>query len=110
MNEKKTSKDSDSVPSLRDQMIETLTAKEAKAMKREITVMTRLSKDLVTILDNLVRLGIFKSRSEAAAAIIERALLSQRELFSQLEDQIEKLEKIRGTAMDIVSQALSEEP
>ena len=95
--------------SLRDEMRRKLTAGVEKTGARDVSVMTRLSQDLVDILDNLVKLGIFKSRSDAVAAIIEKALLTQRESFELLEAQVKKLEEIQGDAMDIALRALEGE-
>ncbi|MFW9890401.1 MAG: ribbon-helix-helix domain-containing protein [Candidatus Thorarchaeota archaeon] len=95
--------------SLRDEMRRKLTAGVEKTGARNISVMTRLSQDLVGILDNLVKLGIFKSRSDAVAAIIEKALLTQKESFELLEAQVKKLEGIQGDAMDIALRALEGE-
>lgn len=44
---------------------------------RDVSVMTRMSTDIVEILDALVELEIFKSRSEAAAAFAERTIYSR---------------------------------
>ena len=95
--------------SLRDQMRKRLTSGVERVGARNVSVMTRLSQELVDILDNLVRLGIFKSRSDAVAAIIERALLTQRDEFEKLNEQLEKLDKIQGDAMDIALKALDGE-
>ena len=92
--------------SLRDEMRKRLTAGVERTGARNVSVMTRVSQELVDILDNLVRLGIFKSRSDAVAAIIERALLTQRDEFEKLNEQLEKLDKIQGDAMDIALKAL----
>jgi Arc/MetJ-type ribon-helix-helix transcriptional regulator len=91
---------------LRDEMRKKLTAGAERTGTRDVSVMTRLSQDLVDILDDLVKLGLFKSRSDAVAVIVERALLSQRESFEKLKSQVEKLEKIQGDAMDIALKAL----
>ena len=69
--------------------------------KREVPVMTRLDGKLVQLLDILVKLDIFKSRSEAVAAIVEKTLLSQIDKFELLKEQIAKLEEIQDTAKDI---------
>jgi Arc/MetJ-type ribon-helix-helix transcriptional regulator len=86
-----------------------LTAGADKRGTRDVSVMTRLSQDLVDILDNLVKLGIFKSRSDAVAAIIEKTLLTQKESFELLEAQVKRLEEIQGDAMDIALKALEGE-
>ena len=95
--------------SLRDEMRSKLTAGVDKRGTRDVSVMTRLSQDLVDILDNLVKLGIFKSRSDAVAAIIEKTLLTQKESFELLEAQVKRLEEIQGDAMDIALKALEGE-
>ena len=95
--------------SLREEMRKRLTAGVERTGTRNVSVMTRLSDELVEILDNLVKLGIFKSRSDAVAAIIERALLTQRDEFEKLNEQLEKLDKIQGDAMDIALKALDGE-
>ena len=92
--------------SLREEMLESLSLSGVDA-KREIPVMTRLGTDLVEMLDVLVKLDIFNSRSEAVAAIVEKTLLSQMDNFELLTAQIEKLEKIQKTAKDIALDVLS---
>jgi len=86
--------------SLRDEMLDELSINNVDA-KREVPVMTRLDKDLVQLIDILVKLDIFKSRSEAVAAIVEKTLLSQLDKFELLKEQIAKLEDIQDTAKDI---------
>jgi Arc/MetJ-type ribon-helix-helix transcriptional regulator len=58
------------------------------------------------MLDILVKLDIFKSRSEAIASIVEKTLFVQRDKFELLKAQITKLEKIQDTAKDIASDVL----
>jgi Arc/MetJ-type ribon-helix-helix transcriptional regulator len=53
------------------------------------------------MLDLLVRLGIFRSRSEVAAAIIEKTLFEQKDTFELLNSQIAKLEEIQDEAKTI---------
>ena len=77
--------------------------------KREISVMTRMSADIVAILDALVELGIFKSRSEAVAALIERAINSRKPLFEELRKQAEDISKKRDAARHLAHQILQEE-
>ena len=86
--------------SLRDEMLSELSVSDT-GTNREVPVMTRLDNELVSLLDILVKLDIFKSRSEAVAAIVEKTLLSQLDKFELLKEQIAKLEKIQDTAKDI---------
>ena len=64
--------ESDSELSLRDKLLSRLSPEALDITKREISVMTRLSTDIVEVLDALVKLGLFKSRSEVVAAVIEK--------------------------------------
>ena len=85
---------------LKDILIEELTPRDSDT-KREIPIMTRLDNKHVNMLDILVKLGIFRSRSEVAAAIIEKALFEHRDTFKQLNAHIIKLEKIQDMAKEI---------
>jgi Arc/MetJ-type ribon-helix-helix transcriptional regulator len=89
--------------SLRDELLSNLSPEGADT-KREVPVMTRLGKDLVEMLDILVKLDIFASRSEAVAAIVEGTLLSQHDKFKLLKAQIEDLEKIQETSKEIAQE------
>ncbi|MHA1906742.1 MAG: hypothetical protein ACW98Y_05585 [Candidatus Thorarchaeota archaeon] len=77
--------------------------------KREISVMTRMSSDIVDILDALVELGIFKSRSEAVAALIEKSINTRRPLFDELRSQAEDINKKRDAARHLAHQILKDE-
>lgn len=81
-------------------MIEELSLKTSDST-RDIAVMTRLNGESVNMLDILVKVGIFKSRSEAVAAIIEKTLLTHKDKFAQLEVEIAKLEEIQEKAKEI---------
>ena len=76
--------ESDPELSLRDKLLSRLSPEALDITKREISVMTRLSTDIVEVLDSLVKLGLFKSRSEVVAAVIEKTILSQQELFEDI--------------------------
>jgi Arc/MetJ-type ribon-helix-helix transcriptional regulator len=78
---------------------------EAKA-KRDVSVMTRLTSELVELLDVLVKLDVFGSRSEGVASIVEKTLLSQLDKFELLRFQIERLEEIHDEARNIASDVL----
>jgi Arc/MetJ-type ribon-helix-helix transcriptional regulator len=74
--------------------------------KRGFPVMTRLNMELIDMLDILVKLDIFKSKSEAVASIVEKVLMSQRDNFEQLKSEITKIEKIQDSAKEIVADTL----
>jgi Arc/MetJ-type ribon-helix-helix transcriptional regulator len=89
---------------LRDEMIDELSV-DVDA-KRDVPVMTKLDKQLVKLIDMLVKLDIFNSRSEAVASIVEKTLLSQLDKFELLQKQIDKLEEIKEVAKDIAIDVL----
>ncbi len=104
----KKKQDKKSAVELRDEMLEELSVGDSDA-KHHIAVMTRLDDKLVRLIDMLVKLDIFNSRSEAVAAIVEKTLLSQIDKFELLQKQIEKLEEIQETAKDIALDVLSQD-
>lgn len=91
---------------LRDEMIEDLSVRDDADLKRDIPVMTKLDNKLVKLIDMLVKLDLFNSRSEAVASIVEKTLLSQLDKFELLQKQIDKLEEIQETAKDIAIDVL----
>ena len=101
----KKKRESESATKLRDEMLEDLSNGRSD-VKRDVPVMTRLDSELVKLLDILVKLDIFNSRSEAVAAILEKTLLSQMDKFKLLENQIGKLEEIQDAAKDIAYDVL----
>ena len=74
--------------------------------KREISVMTRMSSDIVDVLDALVELEILKSRSEAVAALIERAINARKTLFSEIKSQALDIKKKREAARHLAQQTI----
>lgn len=96
----KKKKKSESASKLRDKMREELSIKKTTT-KREVPVMTRLDNEVIQLLDILVKLDIFKSRSDAVAAIVEKTLLPQLDKFDLLKEQITRLQEVQDTAKDI---------
>jgi len=93
-------KKTESTPTLREEMLKELSIDDPES-KREVPVMTRLDTRVIQLLDVLIKLNIFKSRSEAVASIVEKTLLPQQEKFDLLQEQLSKLEKIEDTAKGI---------
>ncbi len=75
--------------SLREIMIDELTSRE-RDTKRDVPITTRFDNELVDMLDLLVKLDIFSSRSDALAAIVEKTLYEQRDKFETLKAQISR--------------------
>ncbi|MFW9833079.1 MAG: hypothetical protein ACFFEK_03705 [Candidatus Thorarchaeota archaeon] len=76
--------------------------------KREVSVMTRLSKEAVELVDALVKLKLFNSRSQAVAGLVMRTILSELNQFKQLKEQADKLDELEETVMGLASKALRE--
>jgi len=82
-----------------------------RALSSRNTVLTiRVNDESNKKLNMLVEAGLFKSRSESAAFLIEEGLKSQEALFSKITDKLEKMEKIREELKDIVSKEVVKKP
>lgn len=84
--------------SLREQLLGRLSDGTVSGKKREVSVMTRMSGDIVEILDALVELGIFKSRSEAVSAFVEQAISARKSIFDEIKIQASEISKLRDSA------------
>ena len=90
---------------MREKIIGDLEPTDIDIAKREVHVMTRLSEDVVRILDALVELNVFKSRSEAVSAYVERSIITNLDLYMTVLEQFEEVEDKRGKAMETVLDA-----
>ena len=82
-----------------------------KALASRNTVLTiRVNDESNKKLNMLVEAGLFKSRSESAAFLIEEGIKNQEPLFSKITDKLKKMKKIRDELMDIVSQEIESKP
>ena len=70
--------------------------------------MTRLSNDIVEILDALVELGVFKSRSEAVAAYVEKSILPHMDRYEKIKIQAQQVGDLREAAMEIITETFDE--
>jgi Arc/MetJ-type ribon-helix-helix transcriptional regulator len=97
--------ESESVANLREMILSKIVSEEMDG-KREFSVMTRLNKEFIEILDALVKLKIFKSRSEAVAALVMKTILSELDLYKELKDQSERLDELEDTVKTLALKAL----
>ena len=95
-------------PTLLEQILGVESAQDFETRKREAHVMTRLSNDIVEILDALVELGVFKSRSEAVAAYVEKSILPHIELYEKIKKQAQQVGTLREAAMDLITETLED--
>lgn len=83
---------------LREQLMGRLSDESISGMKREVSVMTRMRGDVVEVLDALVELNIFKSRSEAVSAFVEQAISARETMFEEIKTQASEIRKLRDSA------------
>src|SRR5262249_25338808 len=63
---------------------------------RDTTVLLRLSDESSDKVDTLVSAGVFRSRGEAAAFLIEEGIKAQSALFQRIQDKLTEIEKLRS--------------
>jgi hypothetical protein len=84
---------------LRERVLKNISADGFEGEERDIPVVARMNKRIVETLDSMVAIGIFKSRSEAAAALIEGAISSRKEFFDDIRKQASSLSAQQDAAM-----------
>ena len=84
---------------LRDRVLKNISADGFEGEERDIPVVARMNKRVVETLDSMVAIGIFKSRSEAAAALVEGAISSREDLFANIRKQAASLSERQDAAM-----------
>jgi Arc/MetJ-type ribon-helix-helix transcriptional regulator len=91
---------------LRDRVLKNISADGFENEERDIPVVARMNKRVVETLDSMVAVGIFKSRSEAAAALIEGAISSRQEFFDDIRKQASSLNEQQDAAMKQAQDAI----
>jgi hypothetical protein len=74
---------------------------------RRIVLTIRVNDDANRKLTSLVESGLFKSRSESAAFLIEEGIKHQESLFTRIAKKMEKIEKLKEELSDIISEEIS---
>ncbi len=92
--------------SLRERVLKNISADGFEGEEREIPVVARMNKRVVETLDSMVAVGIFKSRSEAAAALIEGAISSRQEFYDDIRKQAASLSEQQDAAMKQAQDAI----
>jgi Arc/MetJ-type ribon-helix-helix transcriptional regulator len=82
-----------------------------KALSSRNTVLTiRVNDESNKKLNMLVESGLFKSRSESAAFLIQEGIKRQEVLFNKISSKLERIEKIRLDLKQIVSEEFENQP
>jgi Arc/MetJ-type ribon-helix-helix transcriptional regulator len=91
---------------LRERVLKNISADGFEGEERDIPVVARMNKRVVETLDSMVAIGIFKSRSEAAAALVEGAISSREDLFEDIRKQASSLSEQQDAAMKEAQDAI----
>lgn len=82
-----------------------------KALSSRNTVLTiRVNNESNEKLNMLVDAGLFKSRSESAAFLIQEGIKVQEPLFQKISSRLEKIDKIRSELKSIVNKEIESKP
>jgi len=100
----------DSVGKLANKTVESIKHTIDKSLSSRNTVLTiRVTDEANKKLSMLVDAGIFKSRSESAAYLIEEGIKHQDRLFQKMTDKLNTIEKLRDELKDIVSGEMNDQ-
>jgi Arc/MetJ-type ribon-helix-helix transcriptional regulator len=100
----------ESVGKFATQTMESIKRSIDKALVSRNTVLTiRVNDDANNKLGMLVETGIFKSRSESAAFLIEEGIKHQEALFDKISKKLEQIAKIKEELTGIMSEELGSE-
>lgn len=95
--------------------VEKFAAKTAESIKKVIdralaarnTVLTiRVNDESNKKLNMLVEAGLFKSRSESAAFLIQEGIKSQEAIFTKISSKLDKVDKIKKELKNIISEEI----
>lgn len=92
----------DSIGKFAERTIETIREAFDKSGLKNTVLTVRITEEANRRLRMLVEAGLFKSRSESAAFLIEEGIKHREELFKKIEDKMETIQKIKEELKDII--------
>jgi hypothetical protein len=72
------------------------TIERALAAKDDYVVAVKVSAEAQDSLEQLVQAGVFRSRAEAAAFLIDEGIKGQHELFARVSQKLSEIERLRS--------------
>ena len=72
------------------------TIERALSAKDDYVVAVKVSHDAQERLEQLIQAGVFRTRAEAAAFLIDEGIKSQTELFDRVETKLSEIERLRA--------------
>lgn len=94
----------DSIGKFAERTVETIREAFDKSGLKNTVLTVRITDEANRKLRMLVEAGLFKSRSESAAFLIEAGIKHREELFKKIEDKMETIQKIKEELKDIISE------
>src|SRR5438045_5230663 len=79
------------------------TVERALSAKDDYVVAVKLSHDAQDKLEQLVQAGVFRSRAEAAAFLIDEGIKAQTELFDRVAAKLSEIERLRAELRGMIS-------
>lgn len=79
------------------------TIERAISAKDEYVVAVRVSHEAQERLDQLVLAGVFRSRAEAAAFLIDEGIKAQEPLFGRVEQKLSEIERLRAELRGMIN-------
>jgi Arc/MetJ-type ribon-helix-helix transcriptional regulator len=78
------------------------TIERAMSAKDDYVVAVKVSADAQEKLDQLVQAGVFRSRAEAAAYLIDEGVKTQSALFDRVQQKLAEIERLRAELRDLI--------
>ena len=79
------------------------TIERAISAKDDYVVAVKLSQEAQDKIDQLVAAGVFRSRAEAAAFLIDEGINAQSELFGRVGQKLSEIERLRAELRGMIS-------
>jgi Arc/MetJ-type ribon-helix-helix transcriptional regulator len=79
------------------------TVERALSAKDDYVVAVKLSHDAQDKLEQLVQAGVFRSRAEAAAFLIDEGIKAQGPLFDRVAQKLSEIERLRAELRGMIS-------
>ncbi|HLL14733.1 MAG TPA: hypothetical protein VK388_06695 [Pyrinomonadaceae bacterium] len=79
------------------------TIERAMSAKDDYVVAVKVSHEAQEKLENLVQAGVFRSRAEAAAFLIDEGIKSQTALFERVQQKLHEIERLRAELRGMIN-------
>ncbi|MCA1592392.1 MAG: hypothetical protein LC754_07025 [Acidobacteria bacterium] len=79
------------------------TIERAVSAKDDYVVAVKLSHEAQEKLEQLVQAGVFRTRAESAAFLIDEGIKSQTDLFGRVEQKLSEIERLRAELRGLIS-------